>query len=273
MQHSLTSFRASGGSVTCLSRAYLPGSFYGDPVRRFTSRSRHTATDSDRSKWASHALAASNGSGILERIRQLPKRMDSSYDNYIASQDNHKPTNKLSSPASPTSTSGQVPQTIIAHKAAMKKLFPDGWNPPKKLSREAMEGLRTLHDHDPETFTTTVLANRFKISPEAVRRILKSRWRPDTNRLTQIAQKEARARRAMIARQKFGVESAEANEDIPTMYLDEESDKILSRDGHSSDTPDPTGSEGSRTSLFADRPSAPRLYASAVRRRDYIRRE
>ncbi|KAF8320441.1 hypothetical protein DL93DRAFT_2045601, partial [Clavulina sp. PMI_390] len=67
---------------------------------------------------------------------------------------------------------------IIAHKAAMKRSFPAGWNPPKKLSREAMEGLRALHGHDPETFTTAALATRFKISPEAVRRILRSKWKP-----------------------------------------------------------------------------------------------
>ncbi|KDQ07344.1 hypothetical protein BOTBODRAFT_90414, partial [Botryobasidium botryosum FD-172 SS1] len=65
-----------------------------------------------------------------------------------------------------------------AHRIKMKKLYPDGWNPPKKLSREAMDGLRTLHAHDPVTFSTPVLAEKFKVSPEAVARILKSRWRP-----------------------------------------------------------------------------------------------
>ncbi|KZS96339.1 hypothetical protein SISNIDRAFT_400471, partial [Sistotremastrum niveocremeum HHB9708] len=66
----------------------------------------------------------------------------------------------------------------VKHREAMKKRFPDGWNPPKKLSREAMEGLRVLHQHDPTQFSTAVLAAKFAISPEAVTRILKSKWQP-----------------------------------------------------------------------------------------------
>lgn len=118
----------------------------------------------------------------------------------------------------------------------MKKSFPDGWNPPKKLSREAMDGLRTLHNHDPETFTTTALATRFKISPEAVRRILKSRWQPDGSRLAKIAEKEAQARKAMIERRKTGVGKTpepvptdDSVDSIPAMFMDEESDRLLER--------------------------------------------
>ncbi|KZT65299.1 hypothetical protein DAEQUDRAFT_643870, partial [Daedalea quercina L-15889] len=65
-----------------------------------------------------------------------------------------------------------------AHRAAMKKAFPQGWSPPRKLSREAMDALRALHATDPEVFTTPLLASKFRISPEAVRRILKSKWEP-----------------------------------------------------------------------------------------------
>ncbi|EJC99210.1 uncharacterized protein FOMMEDRAFT_34509, partial [Fomitiporia mediterranea MF3/22] len=67
---------------------------------------------------------------------------------------------------------------FLKHRELMKKRFPEGWNPPRKLSREAMEGVRALHQHDPKTFSTPVLAERFRISPEAVRRILKSKWTP-----------------------------------------------------------------------------------------------
>ncbi|KAK7462856.1 Required for respiratory growth protein 9 mitochondrial [Stygiomarasmius scandens] len=69
-----------------------------------------------------------------------------------------------------------TPQQFKAHRTAMQKEFPQGWNPPRKLSREAMEGLRQLYHLDKEKFSTPVLAERFKISPEAVRRILKSKW-------------------------------------------------------------------------------------------------
>ncbi|KAL1992779.1 hypothetical protein VTN49DRAFT_3535 [Thermomyces lanuginosus] len=63
-------------------------------------------------------------------------------------------------------------------KEALKRKFKEGWNPPKKLSPDAMEGIRHLHAMNPEQFTTPVLAEQFKVSPEAIRRILKSKWRP-----------------------------------------------------------------------------------------------
>ena len=64
-------------------------------------------------------------------------------------------------------------------KAALKAKFGDqGWQPRKKLSPDALEGIRALHAQYPLKFTTEVLASNFKISPEAIRRILKSRWKP-----------------------------------------------------------------------------------------------
>ncbi|KAJ6543815.1 hypothetical protein B0H10DRAFT_1668915, partial [Mycena sp. CBHHK59/15] len=69
-----------------------------------------------------------------------------------------------------------------AHRASMKAAFPDGWNPPRKLSRDAMDGLRRLHAANPDTFSTPALAARFRISPEAVRRILRSAWAPPRDR-------------------------------------------------------------------------------------------
>ncbi|KAF8919746.1 hypothetical protein CPB85DRAFT_1153068, partial [Mucidula mucida] len=68
------------------------------------------------------------------------------------------------------------------HRQVIKEKFPDGWNPPRKLSREAMDGLRSLHQFEPDKFTTPFLADKFKISPEAVRRILKAKWEPTKER-------------------------------------------------------------------------------------------
>ena len=50
--------------------------------------------------------------------------------------------------------------------------------PCKKLSPDAPDGIRTLHTRDPITYDTPLLAEHFKVSPEAIRRILKSKWRP-----------------------------------------------------------------------------------------------
>jgi hypothetical protein len=66
------------------------------------------------------------------------------------------------------------------HKAAMKRIL-DGetWNPTrKKLSPDTMDGIRAMHQAYPETLTTPVLAKHFEVSPEAIRRILKSKWQP-----------------------------------------------------------------------------------------------
>ncbi|OGE53571.1 hypothetical protein PENARI_c007G10268 [Penicillium arizonense] len=70
------------------------------------------------------------------------------------------------------------PEPWQVQKAALEKKFPQGWNPPKKLSPDALDGIRHLHAKAPEQFTTPVLAQEFEVSPEAIRRILKSRWQP-----------------------------------------------------------------------------------------------
>jgi Neugrin len=66
-----------------------------------------------------------------------------------------------------------------AQKAALEAKFGDaGWQPRKRLSPDAMDGIRALHAQDPGFYSVPYLANQFEISPEAVRRILKSKWRP-----------------------------------------------------------------------------------------------
>ena len=69
------------------------------------------------------------------------------------------------------------PEGWQIQKEALKQKFEGGWNPPKKLSPDALDGIRHLHAMAPDRFTTPVLAEEFKISPEAIRRILKSKWR------------------------------------------------------------------------------------------------
>lgn len=63
------------------------------------------------------------------------------------------------------------------HRIALQRKFPDGWRPPKILSREAQEGIRLLHSSDPEQFDVTELSSRFRVSTESIRRILRSgKW-------------------------------------------------------------------------------------------------
>lgn len=64
-------------------------------------------------------------------------------------------------------------------KAALKKKFPDGYQPLKRLSPDAISGIRALHAQMPERYTAWALSQEFQVSPEAIRRILKSKWTPD----------------------------------------------------------------------------------------------
>lgn len=61
--------------------------------------------------------------------------------------------------------------------ALRRKFNGERWNPAKKLSRIEMEGMRVLKSQFPQ-LTATELAERYKVSPEVVRRILKSKWQP-----------------------------------------------------------------------------------------------
>jgi hypothetical protein len=91
-----------------------------------------------------------------------------------------------------------TPAAARSHREKMKRSFPDGWSPPHKLSRQAMDGLRVLHAHDPETFSTPMLAERFRVSPEAVRRILRSKWEPSAEQRARLLRRELQEKQAWI---------------------------------------------------------------------------
>ncbi|KAF4483614.1 Required for respiratory growth 9, mitochondrial [Fusarium agapanthi] len=64
-------------------------------------------------------------------------------------------------------------------KAALKEKFPEGWRPRKRLSPDALAGIRALNAQFPDVYTTEALSNKFEVSPEAIRRILRSKWQAD----------------------------------------------------------------------------------------------
>jgi hypothetical protein len=108
-----------------------------------------------------------------------------------------------------TPNSDPTPSRWAHHRASLKAKFPEGWAPPHKLSRAAMDGLRALHAHDPDTFTTPVLSDKFRISPEAVRRILRGKWQPTPEQRARLLERERRHRQDRI-RSKSAVERAGA---------------------------------------------------------------
>ncbi|PFH62304.1 hypothetical protein XA68_14164 [Ophiocordyceps unilateralis] len=77
----------------------------------------------------------------------------------------------------------------MIQKEALKAKFPEGWKPRKRLSPDALIGIRALHAQFPDIYTTEALAGKFKVSAEAIRRILKSNFRPDA---TQEAERRER---------------------------------------------------------------------------------
>ncbi|PVF94101.1 hypothetical protein CPB86DRAFT_664721, partial [Serendipita vermifera] len=89
--------------------------------------------------------------------------------------------------------------TWTEHRAKLKEKYPDPWNPSKKVSREAMDAMRQLYAADPVKYPSHILAQRFSISPEAARRILKSRWRMGEE---MKAEKVMRQRKARVERMK-----------------------------------------------------------------------
>ncbi|KAI1001656.1 hypothetical protein K3495_g6547 [Podosphaera aphanis] len=77
----------------------------------------------------------------------------------------------------------------MIEKERIKAKYPDGYMPLKRLSPDAIDGIRALHAHMPERFTTATLAKEFKVSPEVIQRILRSKWRPTAE---EAADREAR---------------------------------------------------------------------------------
>jgi len=65
-------------------------------------------------------------------------------------------------------------------KSANLNKFGDAvWQPRKRLSPDTLEGIRALHASDPVMYSTETLSNQFEVSAENIRRILKSKWRPN----------------------------------------------------------------------------------------------
>lgn len=157
--------------------------FLPRPARCYSQSAFQTAT----SKWQLEGIPRPKS--ILEDDNAV---IDLSEDN--AAVDGARPGTPPVHLRAPTGK--PTPLEHRAHRDAIRKAFPEGWSPPKKLSREAMDALRQLHHADPAQFTTALLADKFRVSPEAVRRILKSKWEPSVEKRTRLAIREREERAA-----------------------------------------------------------------------------
>lgn len=78
---------------------------------------------------------------------------------------------------------------------ALKEKFQGAeWRPNKRVSRQAIDGIRALRQAYPDLKLNEIAAH-FKIPPEAVRRILKSKWKPS-------AEEEAKIQKRWLKRGK-----------------------------------------------------------------------
>ncbi|RMZ76280.1 hypothetical protein DV737_g4887, partial [Chaetothyriales sp. CBS 132003] len=84
---------------------------------------------------------------------------------------------------------------VVQKQALAAKFGSEGWSPRRKLSPDAMLHLRALHAANPQLYTTPLLASTFKQSPEAIRRILKSKWLSEASEDAVQARRERWARR------------------------------------------------------------------------------
>jgi hypothetical protein len=67
----------------------------------------------------------------------------------------------------------------IQKRANLNKFGDAVWQPRKRLSPDTLEGIRALHASNPAMYSTETLSNQFEVSAENIRRILKSKWRPN----------------------------------------------------------------------------------------------
>jgi hypothetical protein len=148
------------------------------PAMSCVSCSRRTLGLFIRSLTDTHLLRASSTPARHEQLSRFSSVAPPAQQHQeLLSTSPKPPTRHVSAGTRHVGTKKPEPWQI--QKAALKeKLGGLAWSPRKKLSPDTMEGIRHLHQTRPRDFTTEVLANHFKVSPEAIRRILKSKWRP-----------------------------------------------------------------------------------------------
>ncbi|EGV61064.1 hypothetical protein CANTEDRAFT_116295 [Yamadazyma tenuis ATCC 10573] len=73
------------------------------------------------------------------------------------------------------------------------KLRYGSWNPSKKLNRQQIQDIRNMTISLPN-IKTVELASMFRVSPEAIRRILKSNWVPNESDEEKLLEREEKRR-------------------------------------------------------------------------------
>jgi hypothetical protein len=99
------------------------------------------------------------------------RHQTSRFPTHITSDEGMKANNRNA-----TTSSSLYSNPRSDSESAEETNSPRKWEPTKKLTYQAMAGLRSLHAHDPKTFSKETLSQRYGISYDAVNRIIRSRY-------------------------------------------------------------------------------------------------
>jgi hypothetical protein len=126
---------------------------------------------------------AESDDAVLERIGALSEGNEASFKTpsllFGMEGDMPNPNQKFAKDKPPPPYKPKDKEAWQIQKAALREKFGSiKWDPTKRLSPDSLNGIRALHASDPGTYSTEMLAHNFQVSPEAIRRILKSKWRP-----------------------------------------------------------------------------------------------
>ena len=122
----------------------------------------------------------SEGHAASEKLRAVPKPRDSRTSSRSNDTKRRAPLSAKEPNRKLNHGDNGKRESWQTQKSALEKKFgSSGWTPRKRLSPDALEGIRALHAQYPDKYTTPVLAQLFEVSPENIRRILKSKWKPN----------------------------------------------------------------------------------------------
>ncbi|OJD23622.1 required for respiratory growth protein 9, mitochondrial [Blastomyces percursus] len=171
-----------GRSTTIRSSAKI----WRPPSSRYFSKSHHILSplpETSEQPSSSYSANASQPPGTDEQGLKFD-RGDINFDSKSARKASRSKKPEVPRSSKSTTQKREKPDTPRElepwqiQKQALKKKFPEGWNPRKRLHPDTLDTIRHLHQQDPTTYSTPALAQEFKVSPEAIRRILKSKWQP-----------------------------------------------------------------------------------------------
>lgn len=123
------------------------------------------------------------------------------------------------------------------------------WRPTKKLSRQQMLDIRNLKEQMPE-MKTIQIADHFKISPEAVRRILRSKWVPSDDEESDLIRRAEKQKREAILKKKEVSQSSGAPNNIRSSSV--KGPRTSSPDGTSDEKGKASASDSVRSVLLYD---------------------